>query len=418
MRSLIRIAAFGASLLLLALLPGRGTAHPSTTAAQWACVILGVSIFRSLGFGLRAAVAQFAMYVAVLAPLFWVKRLHVDTQLFRRVLLILWLFHSASAVIGVLQVYFPDQFQTQLSSVYTSGDTSVLAGLQIETASGERIFRPMGLTDMPGGAATAGFYAVLLGTGFLLSARRPWMRLLCAGSMLAGFTCIYLCETRYVLVMLALCLVGFCGLLWWRGERAKFATMAVLLGVLTVAGFTWAFALTGGGFVKRLGTLVNNDATDVYYSSRGIFLEHTINDLLPEYPLGAGPGRWGMINYYFGDHTPGEEIVDRETAPIWVEIQWTGWLLDGGAPLILAYFAAIAIALWTAWKIATARHIGILWIWGAVLMAYDVGALAATFDYPYFHGQNGLEFWLLNAALFAAWRKAVNDRKPLAAVQS
>ena len=39
---------------------------------------------------------------------------------------------------------------------------------------------------------------------------------------------------------------------------------------------------------------------------------------------------------------------------------------------------------------------------GAVVFAYDVGALAITFNYPLFIGQGGMEFWLLNAALFTA----------------
>jgi hypothetical protein len=40
---------------------------------------------------------------------------------------------------------------------------------------------------------------------------------------------------------------------------------------------------------------------------------------------------------------------------------------------------------------------------GAMVFAYDVGALAMTFNYPIFISQSGLEFWILNACLFAAW---------------
>ena len=36
------------------------------------------------------------------------------------------------------------------------------------------------------------------------------------------------------------------------------------------------------------------------------------------------------------------------------------------------------------------------------MLAYDVGAVALTFNYPLFIGQGGMEFWLLNAALFTA----------------
>jgi hypothetical protein len=37
-----------------------------------------------------------------------------------------------------------------------------------------------------------------------------------------------------------------------------------------------------------------------------------------------------------------------------------------------------------------------------MLFGYDMGAIANTFAYPVFIGQNGLEFWLFNALLYAA----------------
>ena len=80
---------------------------------------------------------------------------------------------------------------------------------------------------------------------------------------------------------------------------------------------------------KRLQTLVADDPGKVYHSNRGHFLEDTIYNQLPEYPVGAGLARWGMMNRYFADKD------DLLTPPLWVEIQWTGWLYDGGIPLIL-----------------------------------------------------------------------------------
>jgi hypothetical protein len=40
--------------------------------------------------------------------------------------------------------------------------------------------------------------------------------------------------------------------------------------------------------------------------------------------------------------------------------------------------------------------------WGAVIIAYNVGALAVCFNYPLFEGTGGVEFWLLNMALWCA----------------
>ena len=44
--------------------------------------------------------------------------------------------------------------------------------------------------------------------------------------------------------------------------------------------------------------------------------------------------------------------------------------------------------------------------WGAIVLAYSIGATALTFSYPIFLSQSGMEFWLLNATLFAAARHA------------
>ena len=57
------------------------------------------------------------------------------------------------------------------------------------------------------------------------------------------------------------------------------------------------------------------------------------------------------------------------------------------------------------WKIAVRRGYsgkGDLQIWGALFIGYNVGAMAVTFNYPLFIAQGGMEFWLLNGALFAA----------------
>jgi putative acyl-CoA dehydrogenase len=66
-----------------------------------------------------------------------------------------------------------------------------------------------------------------------------------------------------------------------------------------------------------------------------------------------------MMHTYFGEGT----------GALWVEIQWTGWLFDGGVPLILLYTAAILVASWGCLKVALGRVGGAdpsLSLWGAV----------------------------------------------------
>ena len=91
------------------------------------------------------------------------------------------------------------------------------------------------------------------------------------------------------------------------------------------------------------------------------------------------------------------------TDQIWVEIQWTGWLLDGGVPLIFAYSGALILASYLTMKIAFERQRqDELSFWGAVIFSYNIGIIMITFNYPVFISQMGMEFWLLNAALFVA----------------
>jgi hypothetical protein len=74
---------------------------------------------------------------------------------------------------------------------------------------------------------------------------------------------------------------------------------------------------------------------------------------------------------------------------------------------VVAYVATLLITLGTCWRISrrpTAGGADDLALWATVLLAYGIGVLALTFSYPVFQSQTGLEFWLLNAVLFAAAR--------------
>lgn len=392
----MRVATFALSLVLLVRLRGDGPRHPATVPAIWVLLIMVASfcLHSSLNSVLAGA-AQCAMYAAILGPLFWVKHLKITPKGFQWLILMMWGFHTLSASFGVLQVYFPGQFQPYLS---TAIQNSAYGGenLLITLANGAQVYRPMGLTDTPGGAATAGFYALLLGVGIALREQNQILRIACMGSTAVGLFCIYLSQVRSILVFSGICLVCLAVVLLRQGNFGQLTVMTVGITALVVATFTWAVAIGGESTLERLSSLVSDRADAVYQQNRGHFLEDTINVLLPQYPLGAGLGRWGMMNGYFGDNS------NPLTQQIWVEIQWTGWLLDGGVPLIIAYVAALAQACRTAWKIAISPQVGDFTLWGGLIFAYNIGALAITFNYPLFIGQGGMEFWLLNSALFVA----------------
>lgn len=401
-RTGVRISAFGMSLVFLALIPSKRVPRTSLQAcALCILALLSLEFFHPEGSGLLAALASIMLKLAVLAPIFWVPRTGTTTTHLQWLITILWLFYTISAVLGVLQAYFPGQFQPPLSAVLVAKGSNGLTGLEIELASGERVLRPMGLTDSPGGAAAAGLYAVLLGTGMLLSAKPPFLgaRLIAAGGMVAGLMCLYLCQIRSLVVMAGVCTLALLAVLLISGRLSRLVGLLGAVGVIVPGAFALALAVGGKSMAARLTTLVQADPESVYYSHRGHFLEYALDHDLPLYPLGAGLGRWGMVHKYFG------EVAGF----LWVEIQWTAWLFDGGVALILLYTAAILIACWGCLKVALNQSSAAdqsLSLWGAVILAYNVGAVAICFNYPLFEGTGGIEFWLLNMAVLCAAQNA------------
>jgi len=397
-RTLVRVAAFGVSLAFLVLIPSTNVPRTSLrTCALCILALLGLEFFHPEGSGLLAALASVMMKLAVLAPIFWVPRTRTTATQLQSLITILWLFYTASAVLGVLQSYFPGQFQPPLAAVLAAKGRNALGGLQIELASGERMFRPMGLTDSPGGAAGAGMYAVLFGTGTLLSEKPafPGARLVAVGSMVAGLMCLYLCQIRSLVIMTGVCIFTLLAALLLSGRLSKLVGLIGAVGVIVPGAFALALAIGGDAMTARLTTLVAADPSSVYYRNRGHFLEYTLDHDLPLYPLGAGLGRIGMVHKYFGE----------ATGALWAEIQWTAWLLDGGVLLIFLYVTAIIIVSWGCLKISRQQQStggGSTALWAAMIFAYDVGALALCFNYPLFEGTGGVEFWLLNMTVLCA----------------
>ena len=115
--------------------------------------------------------------------------------------------------------------------------------------------------------------------------------------------------------------------------------------------------------------------------------------LLPEYPFGAGLGRWGMMNRYFGDP------YNRASPPIWAEIQWPAWIVDGGIVLLTLYAVALILAMKDNFKLAKWGADGQLQVMAAIILAANVGLFALTFSYPVFASAAGIQFWFLTGAL-------------------
>jgi hypothetical protein len=407
-RVFVRMALFGTSMALLFALRGRGTPSPAVKPAKFILAIVALAFFNPTGNTVSSAAAQIGMYTAILGPLFWVPRLSIDMSNLRRVLLMIWIFQSISAMVGILQVYFPGHFAPAVSTVILNQGSAYVRDLKFKNAYGDLVFRAMGLSDTPGGAGAAGMFATLFGAAFMLTWRNWSGRLLAIGTMVVGLAAIFLSHVRASLVMLVICAVVLTVVLairrakvratrpaWRRYEAGTLTRLLVVISVVAFFGFTWAIAVGGSGIAERFGELTASNPGTVYQQHRGHFIEYSIRELLPQYPLGAGLGRWGMMNHYFGDNS------DPRTAMIWSEEQFTAWLVDGGVPLIVVYLYAIWVTTMFAFRLSLARIDPERAILAAVVCAYDVGAVVSSLGYPFFGSQMGMEFWMINAVLFA-----------------
>jgi hypothetical protein len=400
LRLIFRSAPFVVSLALLFLLRGKSLEHhPARPAAIAMIAILCASLLNPSTNSIGAGFATIFMNLAILSPIFWLPRVRMDAKAIHRLVLVFWAFQTASAAMGALQVYFPGRFQPAMSVMLTD---NVLAGLKITLADGTRVFRPMGLTDSPGGAGLGGMYSVLFGMALWLERPRLAFRIVLLVSMAIGLFALYICQVRSLLVML---IPAFLASIWPQLSRLRFgraiATVAPLI-ITAVVAFAFAVAVGGDSMLTRLSTLIEGDPRAVYYTNRGFFLEQTIFDLLPQYPLGAGLGRWGMMRTYFGDP------YNAASPALWAEIQWTGWLFDGGVPLMLAGAAAMFLAFREALRAAVSKLPALRRLSGlsGVLLGYSIGFMALTFNACPFAGTLGIDFWLLNAAAFVAFCQA------------
>lgn len=402
LRILFRTLAFAGSLGFFFFLPGRSKATPWRPWLYGVIAVYALGFLHPLGNTPQSAVALILLNIAIFAPAFWTTRLFVTKDVFAAVLYFLWGFATLSAGVGVLQVLYPDRFAGEVSAVVLSmGDFA--DGLKITLADGTQIWRPAGLTDSPGGAAGAGVTATLLSIGVFIGSRGYFVKCLCFVSISVGLFCIFLCQVRSAIVVLAvISLIISAGLFAFGRYQQLLGLVVVLVGLFVVVlGVSSQYG--GDKMIARIETLIEENPQDVYTSSRGGFLEHTYGEMFDVYPFGAGLGRWGMMNAYFG--TPDK---------LWVEIQWTAWLYDGGVVLMIIYAVAVLSALRHAVKVAYASAAANdEWLtgWALLIAGYNVGTIAMTFSYVPFAGQVGLEFWLLNGLLFTASRTAESARR-------
>ena len=152
----------------------------------------------------------------------------------------------------------------------------------------------------------------------------------------------------------------------------------------------------GQSVADRFFSVAESGLINSFQANRGLFIEHTLNELMFQYPLGAGLGRWGMMSVYFADpNFPG-------APPIWAEVQLTGWLLDGGVLMWCFYGGAVLLALRQCYRAAVLSRDPELFQAARLVLCLNVVIAGTSLAGPSFNTQLGIQFWFLAAALHGA----------------
>jgi hypothetical protein len=377
----------------------RETGEPLPRCTKWLLITFALLLLNLLHptTHLTAGVAQIVFQISIAAPAFWMARA-VESQ--RRLAVLLWVLFLSSllaAAVGILQVYFPDTFlPSEFSVLARTLNPDTISSLTYVGADGRTIIRPPGLSDNPGGAAVAGMMAMILGLTMVMQRDQRWyLRFVCLVGGAIGMTVLLLTHVRS-LALLAAASITFCVVLRFRQGRVMNGAIGAIAGFAVIVGaYLWAVSVGGDAVTDRFRGLVGDGFFRTFDENRGLFIRYTLTELLYEFPLGAGAGRWGMMQLLFGDPTL------WQAPPIHVEIQPTGWLLDGGVPLLLVYIGAILAALRLSYRIAVdgTSHLQDL---AAALLCVQLAIAGLSLSGPTFNTQLGIQFWAVAGALAGA----------------
>ena len=402
-RVVVRSAPYVASLAaLLVFLVRRHPREPLSPSGKWllaSFALLAANLLHA-ETRLQAGLAQIVFQVSIAAPMFWAAAMVHDQ---RRLTRLLWIICGAgflNAALGVLQVYEPDRFlPPEFSALGRSLNPAFVETLSYSGPGGAQIVRPPGLTDLPGGASVAGLLTVLIAVGYVSQERASWLvKVFGAAAAAVGMTALYLTQVRSLTIVAAVGVVIF-GLIRLRQGRVWQTAMLIAGGAgLVAASFVWAASIGGKTVETRFLSIFESGLLVTFQENRGIFLDYTLRELLFKFPFGAGLGRWGMMQVYFPDPTM------WHAPPIHVEIQITGWLLDGGFLMWVCYGGALLSAIRLAYRTAVGRSGETLQFLAAVILALQLAIVTLCLSGPTFNTQLGVLFWTLTGALYGVTR--------------
>ena len=403
-RIYIRGLPYFASLIALGACLRSTGADSGAAGARWilAALALMVASLVHPATSFTAGIAQIVFQLSIAAPVFWTARNWLTAERLERVMLLVFGANFLGATVGLLQVYYPQTFMPpEFSRLALRLQADIVGSLTYIGADGREILRPPGLSDIPGGAAISATITALLGFAFATRSQASTARRAAfLAAAVIGLTVVYLTHIRSMLVMVCVCMMAAGVVRLRQGRVAHTVWIAGSAAALVIASFTWAVAVGGESVVERFQSILEVGVVQSYQENRGIFLTYTLQELLYEYPFGAGLGRWGMMSTYFGDP------ANWQSPSLWAEIQITGWLYDGGILLWICYGAAIAATVYHTYRIAGSRETRLSDL-ATMVLSIQVLVIGLCFTGPVFNTQVGIVFWLLSASVYGAERTAL-----------
>ena len=400
-RVYIRGFPYVASLVALVVCMRSSGADSGSPGARWILASLAFMVAGLIHTStwLASGAAQIVFQLSIAAPVFWTARHWITHERLERLLLLVFAGNFLSAALGLLQVYYPQTFMPpEFSRMALRLNADVVGALTYIGADGREIVRPPGLTDLPGGAAVSATITALLAFALATRARtESRRRVFFLGAAVIGLTVVYLSQVRSMLVMICVCMLTAGAVRLRQGRVAHTAWILGSAFALVAASFVWAVAVGGESVTERFQSILDTGLVQSYQENRGLFLSYTLQELLYEYPFGAGIGRWGMMAAYFG------EPNNWQYPALWAEIQVTGWLYDGGILLWICYAAAVLAATFHTYRIASEadEYLSDL---ATMVLSVQVLVIGLCFTGPVFNTQMGIMFWLLSASVYGAER--------------
>jgi hypothetical protein len=372
-------------------------------AQSWVIAVLfllAIMLFHPSTPSLMGGLAHLAVYFAVITPLFWAPWFVRSPEHLARLIWLMLICSGVNALVGVLQVYDPNRWMpAEFSAISMSGFG--LGPVSYMGPNGNMIVRPPGLFDTPGAVAGPAAYAALLGLVFAVSGLPVWQRFVSLVFAGAGLAAIYLSHVRISFAVTLGMMLAYIAISTRQGRLARATQFTILAGGIFVGSFMLAIALGGQSVMERFITLTAGDPLQVYRSARGVQLDVTFGEMLTNAPLGSGLGRWGMASGYFGTRAA--------TQGIWAEIQFTGWMIDGGILLIALYVGALTVTAVTQYRVAVTSQFPRLAQCAAVVLAANLGTAALIFSFTPFVTQVGIQYWFLAGALHGVAQRYGSD---------